>query len=97
MKQPFNIASLSELLFKGVTVQYPTSLIELPPVKWKALPGGHLEFNDSGFVITLTGDPNRVPYELADPDGRVVAMGLDLQSLKQVAEKWAGDRKEFDL
>jgi hypothetical protein len=62
---------------------------------WCALLGGRLELRDTGFIITLVGDRQQMPYILHDPDGRSLASSLLLQPLKQHAEQCAADREEF--
>jgi hypothetical protein len=62
---------------------------------WCALPGGRLELRDTGFVISLVGDRQQMPYILHDPDGRSLASAFLLQPLKQHAEQCASDRAEF--
>lgn len=91
MTKPFDLAAI---LSQGTAT---SSLIQLPPSKWKALQGGRLELNSTGFLITMTGNPKRHPYELTDPDGRLIVAGPELQPMKALAERWAEDRKEFEL
>lgn len=62
---------------------------------WHPMPGGRLEFRDTGFCIELCGRLNCQPFHLYDPEGRPLASGFLLQPLKQYAEQGASDRAEF--
>jgi hypothetical protein len=62
---------------------------------WFALPGGRLEYGASGFAIELCTQPSRLPYKLTDPEGRVIAFGGLLQTIKECGEQHARDRAEF--
>ena len=62
---------------------------------WYPMPGGRLELRDTGFAIVRCTHVARPPFELIDPDGRVLANGYVLQPLKQFAEQGAADRAEF--
>jgi hypothetical protein len=62
---------------------------------WHPLPGGRLEYRDSGFAISMCNKPGCQPFHLFDPDGRVLASGYLLQPLKAYAEQGAADRSEF--
>jgi hypothetical protein len=64
---------------------------------WFPLPGGQLELGDTGYFILTSVKASEAPFQLVDPDGRIVAHGYLLQPLKQYAEQCAADRKEFDL
>ena len=66
-----------------------------PATAWRLLPGGVLELGATGYAIQLHQERQRMPYTLRDPEGRAVAFGMDLQSLKGVGEKLARDRREF--
>lgn len=65
--------------------------------EWRALLGQTLELGDTGFVIVLQKDAKKSnrPYQLRDPEGRVMCEGDDLYRIKQLAEQQARMRDEF--
>ena len=65
------------------------------PPRWSAMPGGRLELGATGFTIVL--DVTNVnPYSLHSPEGRLIAYGGGLPAVKELAERMARDRAEFD-
>lgn len=65
------------------------------PPQWTAMPGGRLELGATGFYIVLdVVNPN--PYHMHSPEGRLIAYGAGLHAVKDLAERMARDRAEFD-
>ena len=62
---------------------------------WHRLPGGRLEYRDTGFYILHRQDVQTPPYYLVDPDGRTLMWSFLLQPLKQAGEQGAADRAEI--
>lgn len=65
--------------------------------RWHPMPcGRRLELEGTGFAIELNATPGeRYPYSAYSPEGRCIAMGNDLSTMKLCAEKQADDRAEF--
>lgn len=64
--------------------------------QWKALMGQVLEYGDSGFQIVLNKRGHAsTPFQLRDPEGRVMGEGTNLDSMKRAAEDQARMRDEF--
>ncbi len=70
-------------------------LIEHNESGWHALPGNRIELAATGFAIEFT--PGRdVPWFTAYcPDGSKLAVGMQLQVMKQWLEQLHRDRCEF--
>lgn len=66
-----------------------------PAPQWSAMPGGRLELGATGFYIVLDVS-NINPYTLHSPEGRCIAYGGGLPAVKELAERMARDRAEFD-
>lgn len=66
--------------------------------EWKAVLGQILEYGDSGFSIVLIKAPraNQAPYQLRDPEGRVLGDGDNLAQMKRYVEEQAAYRDEFE-
>ena len=73
----------------------PAELTKVQLSGWQRLPGGRLEFGDTGFAIHLNNKATDAPYRLFDPEGRPLANGYLLQPLKEYGEQMARDRAEF--
>lgn len=75
----------------------PSTPAAQPRRAWRALMGQVLEFGDSGYQIVLQkkADKGRYPYQLRDPEGRVMGEGDNLDTMKRVAEDQARMRDEF--
>lgn len=65
--------------------------------QWKALLGQVLEYGDSGFSIVLMKDAKKAhaPYQMRDPEGRVIGEGNDLDRMKQIVMDQARMRDQF--
>ena len=72
---------------------------ELPATsapQWHALPGLRLELGATGYFILLGTQPMVPLYRLIAPEGYVAAFGVDLPALKNLAERLARERAEFE-
>lgn len=67
-----------------------------PPRKWHPLPGNRIELGNTGFAIQLHVGPAIYLYELLGPEGQCLSRGGDLPSLKQIGERLAEERREFE-
>jgi hypothetical protein len=69
-----------------------------PENPWHALPGGRLKLGATGFAIEHRPQDPRADFFLYNPEG-VLAVAVpagNLAALKQLAERMAGERREFD-
>lgn len=64
---------------------------------WKALPGSATIALTGHFIeIRLNHDPKKYPYELYDPDGRLIQASASLSYLQQLGEIIAEERSRFN-
>lgn len=67
-----------------------------PNAAWQALPGGHLELRATGFYIQAYISPTAHPYyALTSPEGKELGWTVHLAALKDLGEKLAAEREEF--
>lgn len=64
-------------------------------VSWYALPGRRIELDDTGFQIAMRLNDRAFSFVLITPEGLEFAEGVNLDSLKQLAERMASHRREF--
>ena len=65
-------------------------------VAWVAMPcGTRREYGSTGWWIELIARRDVQPFRVWSPEGTLIAIGGDLQGLKRLAERLAGDRDEF--
>lgn len=63
---------------------------------WHALPGQRMELGATGWAITLSTALGAHPYTLHTPEGTVHAVASHLQPLKDLGERLAAERAEFE-
>lgn len=67
-----------------------------PNAAWQALPGGRLELRATGFYIQAYISPSAHPYyALTSPEGKELGWTVHLAALKDLGEKLAAEREEF--
>lgn len=73
----------------------PTSSPASSLASWYALPGHRIELDDTGFQIAMRLGDRAFSFVLITPEGLEFAEGVNLESLKQLAERMASHRREF--
>ena len=68
------------------------------PDPWRALPGGRLELAATGFAIEHRPADPRCDFFLYSPEGQFLCAvpAGNLAPLKQLAERMADERREFE-
>lgn len=72
-------------------------LIELNESNWHSLPGNRIELGNTGFAIVFTPGREQPWFTAYCPDGSKLAVGIQLQPLKQWLEQLHRDRCEFEF